>query len=396
MNIYAIISEYNPFHNGHKYMTDTLRRNGATHIAAIMGGSFLQRGEPALFSKYARARCALENGVDLVIELPQIYAGASAFDFAYGGASVADALGCVNHLAFGSECGDIELLTQTAQIMESEAYKAALKNHLSLGKSYARACCEALGELCPDKANILEGANNTLAIEYIRSLIKLKSNIKPVTVERRGAMHDEHNSSGGIASASYIRKLIRENDSEFYRLIPENTLPIIKEEIKNGRISDIKNLERAILHRLRSMSLEELKNLPDVTEGLENRLFKAVRSFCTVDEIINEVKTKRYTHAKIRRIIMSAFLGIDNKLAGSPLPYIRVLGFNARGIEILRQAKESARLPIITKVSDSMPLLNDKQKRLFELDIKATDLQGLSFAKIPPCGDDYFIGNVRA
>lgn len=395
MKVFAVISEFNPFHNGHRYLFEQLRLFGATHIVAIMSGSFVQRGEPAILSKYIRAKCALLGGADLVLELPVVWASASAQRFAVGGVSLADALGCVDTLAFGSECGDIKKLCAAEREIHGGAFSKEIKENLAQGKSYARAVSEASRHTNPELESILRHPNNTLGIEYIHALHTLSSHVVPFTVRRTGAEHDSGQASGNIASASHIRRLILDKDGSAFAYMPENCMAPLREEIANDRISDLKYLERAVLYRLRSMEREDFLKLPDVTEGLENRIYSAVRRNTTLSNIIMDVKTKRYTYARIRRIIMSAFLGITSGLHNAPVPYLRVLGLSSAGAQVLKQAKEKAKLPVIMKTTDSLSKLNGGQKNILALDLRATDLQALSFRNIVACGEDYYTSPVR-
>lgn len=395
MKVFAVISEFNPFHNGHRYLFEQLRLAGATHIAAIMSGSFVQRGEPAILSKYTRAKCALLGGADLVVELPAVWASSSAQSFAFGGASLADALGCVDTLAFGSECGDTLKLCAAERLIHGGSCSKEIKEKLAQGKSYARAVCEASATTAPELESILRHPNNTLGIEYIHALKTLSSNIRPFAVKRTGAAHDSGKASGNIASASHIRRLLLEKDDSAFAFMPEYCIGPVREEIANGRVSDINRLERAILYQLRCMEREDFLKLPDVTEGLENRIYDAVRQHTTLSDIIMGVKTKRYTYARIRRIIINAFLGISSEYQDLPVPYLRVLGLGDGGAQILKKAKETAKLPVIIKTTDSLSKLNGGQKDILALDLRATDLQALSFLNIAPCGEDYYTSPVR-
>ena len=395
MNVFAVISEYNPFHNGHAYMLTQLRKAGATHIVAIMGGPFLQRGEPALFSKQLRARCALLNGADLVLELPCIWATASAANFALGGVSVAAALGVVDALGFGSECGTVQPLIQLARTMDSSPYRAHIKAHLKQGKSYARAAHEAARMQGHPFSGLLSQPNNVLGVEYIRALHKISSTIQPITVKREGAQHDSFISSGNTASASLIRQALRKQDLSCLKFLPENCRPGILGEIEQGHMADIAYMERAVLYRLRSMSPADFAALPDVCEGLEHRIYQAVRKETSLTSIIDSIKTKRYTHARLRRIMLYAFLDIRTEMQKQPVPYLRVLGFNQKGTEILKKAKAAATLPIITKLTDSFSLLKPQQRSVLELDLKAADLHALAFENILACGQDFYLGPVR-
>ena len=378
LNVSAIISEYNPFHLGHKYQIEKTRELGSTHIIAVMSGNFVQRGEPAIMSKWARAKSALFSGVDLVIELPAAFSMAGAEKFAEGAVSIAHNLGCVNNLVFGAEQEDIKKLDQIASLIFSNDFKLRIKQEISKGNTFAKARQQVISNLTnPETALVLETPNNILAIEYIKALKKLNSNIKPIAIKRMGTQHDSNESAGNFASASLIRKMILESNSLIHNFMPSSSLETLKEEIQNlSAPSNIKYAERAILSKWRSITRDEIALLPDISEGLENRIYQAIKQSTTIDELYKAIKTKRYTLARIRRIILSAFLGIQ-KSDSKVLPlYIRVLGMNDRGKEILHLAKKTASLPIITKTS-KINLLSDQAKNMFNLEIQASDLYSM-------------------
>lgn len=392
MRVFSIISEYNPYHNGHKFLTDYAKANGADAVVAIMGGNFLQRGEPAIADKFTRARCALEGGVDLVLELPSVYAVASAERFAYGGVSVANALGCVDTLIFGSEAGDTEKISTVASALLDNSFTTALKSEMQRGFGYAASCEKAAKSvLGADLASILSTPNNVLGVEYIKSLIRTKSKIKPLAVFRKGAQHNSVVTSNDIASASFIRNNM--TNADVFKFMP-NSIKRILESSKTFPAT-IENGEKAVLYKLRTMRAEDFMVLPDVTEGLENRLISAVQKATSVSEIVSMVCTKRYTNARINRIIMCAFLGITADMQNSTLPYIRVLGFNENGLKVLSIAKKTANLPVITKVSSGLKLLDKSASDMLLTDIKANDLFSIFSPETTPCGDDYYIGHVR-
>lgn len=389
MKVFSVICEYNPFHNGHKYMIDKAKEKGASHIVAIMGGNFLQRGDVALINKYKRALCAIKNGVDLVVELPVIYATASAEKFAQGGISIANGLGCTDSLIFGSENGNIDELKKLAKLTLSDIFNSTVKEKLTLGISYPKALTECAKDLGYNKlTELLLYPNNTLGIEYIKALYSSNSSITPVTVERKGALHNSYEVEDNIASASNIRERIL-NNIGWESLVPKISYNIISEEINNGRYASLKNGERAFLYKLRTMSKDDLLNLPDVSEGLENRIYSIIQKGNNLTTITNSIKTKRYTLARIRRILIYALLGITKEMQSINDNYIRVLAFNDKGAEILKKAKKNAVLPIINKISDSFKDLNDNQRKMLELDILAGDIYPLFCDKVYDCKTDY-------
>ncbi len=375
---YGIVAEFNPFHNGHKYLIDTIKNDGENTVTVVMSESFVQRGECACVSPYARTKMALECGADLVLSLPVPYATASAERFALGGLSVLGGLGCVDALAFGSESDNADMLKKCADVLVSEELSQALQKHLSEGVSFPVARQRAVEEISGKEiAETLSSPNNILGVEYIKAINKLGLNMEINPVTRMGVEHDSEEAKGDFCSASAIREMLDKNES-FKAFLPEESRKLLEEEIKNQKApADYKKLESAILYKLRSMSAEDFIKLPDVSEGLEYRLCDAVKTALSLDEILEKAKTKRYTHSRIRRIIVCAFLGISKEEASAPVPFIRVLGFNEKGAGILKKAKETATLPIVTKSSE-INALGEDAKRAFELECFARDMLSLA------------------
>jgi predicted nucleotidyltransferase len=391
MLVAGIISEYNPFHLGHAALISRTRLGGATHIVAVMSGNFVQRGEPAALSKWARTRQALQNGVDLVIELPLPWALSGAEKFAFGGVSLLDAAG-VDMLSFGSECGSAGELQKAAQALTSPNLGEAIRYELKNGSTFAGARQKAIGSLFGEEMGaLLRQPNNILGIEYLKALNRLHSSVKPFTIKRVGAAHDAPISEGTIASASRIRGLMQ-TGGEYSSLMPETAAGIVQQEMTLGNApASITTAERAILSKLRTMSRKEFALLPDISEGLENRVYAAVRKATSLEEVYSLIKSKRYTHARIRRIVLSAFLGLDSAMSAGIPPYLRVLGFNKRGTEVLHSMKSRTKLPIITNSSDLFSLDN-KAKNMVELECRSTDLFALCMPHIAPCGLDRTTG----
>ena len=376
MKVSSLICEYNPFHNGHQYMLDEMRKNGSDFIIACMSGNFTQRGDFAVFDKYSRTKTALENGIDLVIELPVIYSCATAEKFAFGGVYILNALGCVSEIYFGSECGNVEILKNTADILQLPDISEKIKKYLSLGQTFAKARENAVAEIDALSAEILQSPNNILGIEYIKALNKINSPILPKTIRRTGSVHDSMTAVENTASATLIRKLIYEKNPEFQKYIPSPNF---------SEIHDFKKLETAVLYKLRMMSLEDFKNLPDISEGLENRLYSAVRNGISTEEILSLAKTKRYTLARLRRILLYAFLGIKQSDCNILPQYIKILGFSQNGKNILRTMRETANLPLIMRYSD-IKKLSPTAQYLYSLESRCDDIYALSGENIIPCG----------
>lgn len=385
---YGIIAEFNPFHNGHKYIVDCLKQNNENTVTAVMSGSFVQRGECACVSPYARTEMALKNGVDLVLSLPVAYATASAERFAGAGVDILSALGVIDCLGFGSETGDKQRLLSCSQALLSEELDGCIGKYLSQGVSFPQAREKALKEMHGENlSSILSQPNDILGVEYVKALVKNSSPIDFEPVKRIGVSHDSKEENGNICSASMLRDMLN-NKSAFTNFVPEETLKILTEYIENGKApADFKRTEGAVLYKLRLMTPEDFEALPDVSEGLHHRIYSAVRSSSSLDEILEKIKTKRYTHSRIRRIILCAYLGITKQDVLAPVPYIRVLGFTEKGAALLKEIKKKATLPVVTKASD-VKSLNSSAQRCFELECTARDLFSLSLPVADVCGKE--------
>ena len=389
MKVTGIVAEYNPFHNGHKYMIDCVRGYGATHVVAAMSGNFVQRGSVAIMDKRARARAALMSGVDLVVELPLPWAVSTAELFARGGVSVLNALGCVDTLAFGCETAESEKLLKTADAVCDIRVHDLIKKELEGGINYAAARENAVLKFYGDEiSSVLTKPNNILAVEYIKAMKRLGSDMDIYPVFRKGAGHDELKENGEFASASALRILMERGDTDYRSFMPSATAEEFLYMKSVGRAPVCQDeSERAILSRLRMLSIDDIKTAPDVSEGLENRIYDAIKTATSLEELYSIIKTKRYTHSRIRRIVTSLYLGLKAEDTKGEIPYIRVIGFNERGREILREAKEVAKLPVIMKTSQIAALSSDA-KHVFELECKATDLYNLATPRVLPCGTE--------
>ncbi len=383
---YGVVAEFNPLHNGHKFLLDSLKKNPENTVAVVMSESFVQRGECACMSPYARTEAALKCGADLVLSLPVAYATASAERFAIGGISALGSLGCIDTLAFGSESGNAEILKKVALAITSEEFSPTLENRLSEGLSFPTARQKALRDMYGDEfADALISPNDILGVEYIKAINSGGYNMDVQPIVREGVSHDSDEFCGNICSASALREMMK-NGKDYSRFLPEASLEILKREVSLNRApADFSKLETAILYKLRTMKPEDFKNIPDVSEGLEYRFYDAVRNSVSVSEILEKIKTKRYTHSRLRRIVLCSFLDIKKSDAAAPLPYIRVLGFNEKGASLLKIAKEKAVLPLVTKSSD-INSLDENAKRLFELECRARDLFSLTLPENDICG----------
>jgi predicted nucleotidyltransferase len=389
MRVCGIVCEYNPFHNGHKYQLDRIKEAGFDAVVAVMSGNFVQRGEPAITEKHKRAEAALLNGVDLIIELPLPYSVASAQRFALGSVDILNSLGQVDSLCFGSECGNIELLETLALTDFDDEIKYYISDGMSYPCAYEAAVEKKLGQ---KYSSALQGSNNLLGIEYIKALNQLSCNIKPMTIMRTGTGHDSVDESGVFTSANNIRNNLLSED--IARFMPDSSYSIIMKSVNEGFApASLNNCERSVLAVLRKLDKDYFSTLPDISEGLDNRLYSAVRNATSLEQLYNEVKTRRYTMARVKRLVLCAYLGIDSSFYEFLSPYIRVLGMNNKGRQILRQAKETAAKPVYMLSSDFANADPISQK-LFSLEAKSTDLYSLCTKAISPCAAEYLTNPV--
>jgi predicted nucleotidyltransferase len=330
---------------------------------------------------------ALSGGADLVLELPLPFACATAETFAAGGVGIADALGCVEYLGFGMECGNVAQLVAAADRMSDLSLKPLLDKRLAEGCSFAAARTEAVKELYgDDAAELLCTPNNALAIEYIRALARLHSRIQPIGVLREGAQHHSDTPSGQYASATAVRRMLLDGDTaRAGDYLPHDSYAALREAIGKGAApADLKRCERAILARLRSMTREQLAQLPDISEGLENRVYDCVQTATSLDGLYASVKSKRYSHARVRRIVLSAFLGLRAAHAQT-LPYIRILGMNARGRALLSSATPT--LPLVSSYKH-IRALPQEARNVYLLECHADNLWALTTPTVQSCGAD--------
>lgn len=390
--VLGIIAEYNPFHNGHLYhINESKKITGSSYTVAIMSGNFTQRGDTALINKWSRAEIALKNGIDLIIELPVLYATSSAENFADGAIKILNSLNIIDYISFGAEIADIQRLKAISEILNEEPkkYKSFLSKELQKGQSYPKAREQALNlYLNNDKKylNIISSPNNILGIEYLKALKKYNSNIEPIAIPRLETNHNDLNYSNNIASSTSIRNLIKDQKFDIaQKLMPKFSFLNIIKNIEIGHvISDLCVFEHQIIYKLRSMSTDEISSLPDVTEGLEFLIKKAANSCNNIKDFLTIVKSKRYTSARIQRILLYALLDIYKKdidLSKEITPYIRVIGFNKHGKFLISQiSKANPTLNIITSVKKFVENnSNSCLKIMLYKDIRATDVYTIGY-----------------
>lgn len=375
MKVAAIICEYNPFHNGHKYQLDEVRRicGKDTAIIALMSGSYVQRGDVAVFSKASRAAAAIQGGADLVLELPVYYATQSAEFFAKGAVYLLNSLGFVDYLAFGAESANLPLIENIAELFcnEPPEFSDKLSELCNTGISFPAARAKTAGEILgKDAAKLLNEPNNILAVEYCKALKSLESPIKPLLIQRTGAMHHEQHATNGIASATHIRSLISQRKTtEAFSYMPDFCSDIFKDE----KARTLKSMEKAIIADIIKTDSEALRKISDVGEGLENRIKEKALTANGIEELADAVKTKRYTHSRIRRILLSSYLGITAKDREFVPRYIRILAHSETGQALIRKAKKASSMPLVRNTSQ-INRLNDpiakeiwERERIFDL-----------------------------
>ncbi len=402
--VLGIVAEYNPFHNGHFYhMQESKKITEADSCICVISGDFTQRGEPSIVNKWAKTYMALCCGADLVIELPTIYSISSAENFASGAIKIFDSLKIVTDISFGTECNDLATLNNIANVFYSEPanYKTILNHELKRGLSYPMARENAVLMYLNDikrYANVLSNSNNILAIEYLKALKQQKSMIQPNIVPRKNVYYNDQKIVDDFASATAIRKLMLNREyAEVRKVVPRSTYQIIGEEYKkNHIILGIKKYEKEIIYALRVMPIEEIQNLPDVNEGLEFAIKKVASETNNIEELIEKVKSKRYTQTRIQRILLYVLLGItkkDMEDSKKMVPYVRVLGFNSRGkILISEIMNQNPKLNMITSVgkyvNKKMPK-NKQLTRMLDLDINATNIYTLGYGGESKANLDY-------
>lgn len=405
MNTLAIISEYNPFHNGHKYHIEAAKEQfGADNIVCIMSGSFVQRGEPAMFDKWSRTKMALYGGTDLVLELPFVYSCQSAELFAFGAVNVLNNLGIIDGICFGSETGETAILKSVAELLlnEPQDFQSLVKHYLRLGAAYPKSVSLALEDYYKENSNIdsriWKNPNNILGIEYIKSIIQLKSLMIPYTIKRVGSNYNDEKLTDEIASATAVRNAVKACGlSEHLKAsVPKTSFDIMQQEAIKGKAPVYLNsLSDILLYRIRTMKAEQLQEYLSLKEGIEFRIKKAADQATCTEELIEGIKTKRYTRAFIQRLLCHILLDLKweaskiFKQQGVP-SYARVLGFNDKGKQLLRSINKASQFPVINKVADfktDNPLLS----KMFDYDLKASDIYNLARpdSSYKRAGEDY-------
>lgn len=383
MRVNGIIAEYNPFHNGHLYqLQQSKQATGSEYTIVVMSGNFTQRGELAFCEKHLRAKMALQNGADLVLELPAVYATSSAGEFAFGGVSLLNSLGVVTDLSFGSECGDIEILTKLSEILSEETptYQASLADFTSAGDSYPVARSKAIQTILKEDLEVtdklLRHPNNILALEYLLTLKALHSPITPHTLKRIGSDYHEETLREGYSSATALRKALSETNDRFSLInqMPDSALSLLDDStgLEYQRIKEL--LSGALFQKLFWEKDKGYTEYLDVTEGLSDRIRNQLPMYESFDQFSLSLKTKEMTLARIRRSLLHIVLNIQSRETmhiRSPrvVPYARVLGFRREAQPLLSSIKLQSSIPLITKPADACKLLTEEAYVWFQQDI---------------------------
>lgn len=376
MKVVGIIAEFNPFHNGHQHLIKEVRRlTGADYVIALMSGDYVQRGVPAITDRQVRTSMALLSGVDAVFSYPVRYATSSAESFASHAIDTFNALNCIDVLAFGSECGNIDRLKEVAEILvdEPEEYRFKLQDGLKEGLSFPMARAQAL----PQFKEILDGSNNILAIEYLKALMRTNSTIRPVTVSRSGPSHLDDETVSSLSSAAAVRRALT-NGTSFPGLtqaIPTDAFNTLREDIGFYGVTSANDYSLLLADRLWKMNDPALLTyFDDVTLDLAQSIMKKRNSFRSFDEFANDLKSKTYTRTHINRALLHIILDIRKRENNPSAIYGHVLGFRKDSEALLKVITDSSSVPIITKTSEADEKLGKASRSVFDEEVRVSNL----------------------
>lgn len=404
MQTVGLISEYNPFHNGHKYHLEEAKRISKNqYTICIMSGNFTQRGDTAIADKWVRATMAVKSGVDLVIELPTVFAVRSAEHFATGSIRLLNALGIVKNLCFGAENADYPLLNKIANASTDPKVINLLHQNLMAGKSYAAAMSNAITTVYDIPAKILSSPNNILATEYIKAINNYALNIRPIPINRIISNYHDTEISNTIASATAIRTQLQSPSCDIGALksaLPTCSYDILKTLfLTNKSFPCLNNLSSILLYRMRTITASDLEKIIGISEGLENKLLNHSSQATNLEKLLILTKTKRYPLSRLQRILIHLMLGTTKETIShfdkaGPL-YARILAFNDQGRQIIKELKKTSSIPLINKATNylnttkrSTTQLNDLEKML-AIDTYATDIYSLAYSPNHPGGLDF-------
>ena len=406
--VLGIVGEYNPFHNGHLYhLEQSKKMTSSNYTVAIMGGNFTQRGSTSLIDKWSKAEAAIQNGIDLVIELPVLYTTSSAENFADGAIKILDSLKVVDYISFGAETSDVDILNKFADVLyhEPRKYKILLSHELSKGISYPKARENALMIYLNDIrkcVNVLSSPNNILGIEYLKANLTLEKPLTVNIIQRMKAEHNDLNYQENFASGTAIRHSLYTNNSNFSKLkqvVPDETYFLLQEIHQTQDLPHLDYLFTNLISKLRLAKLDELTKIYGIREGLEYKLLKTANEAINLQDFFQKLKSKRYPLTNLQRLTLYLLLNITKDLIqrfdDTGALYARVLAFNDKGTELLKQMKKNASIPIITKTTSYLDSKKRCQQKLttFEemlaIDTYATELYNLCFNPFKPYGRDF-------
>ena len=378
MKIVGLIAEYNPFHNGHQYHIEKAKEiTGADAVIVVMSGNFVQRGAPAIMPKHLRAEMALRAGASLVIELPVCYATGTAEQFAYGGVSILNSLGCVDAICFGSECGDINVLNELAKVLcnEPAEYKDSLQKHLRSGLSFPLARQKAIEEVYPSQgfSNILEQPNNILGIEYLKALYRLNSNIKPYTIQRVSSQYHDVDLQEEFSSATALRQVIGENSIPgLVGQIPNDNISLFQNNYQKRYPIFTNDFSLLLKYRLLNETKSSLSQYADVSQELANRICNQLNNYVSFEQFCELLKTKEMTYSRISRALIHILLGIK-KTDYTDIQHARVLGFRKDDADVLTVIKNASAIPLLTKLTATKDS-SDSAVHMLNQDIYSSNL----------------------
>ncbi len=392
--VVGIVCEYNPFHQGHAFMIQKLRENKADAVVCVMSGPFVQRAEAALFCTSLRARAAVLAGVDLVYRLPLAWATSSAEGFARGAVGLLAALGSVQEVAFGAETPNVDTLMELASLLKSPGFQEALQKELHQGESFATIRAKVAQTFLPDAKELLSKPNNILGVEYCKALLheypapgitEGQSHLRPFALARKGAQHDG-NPCGGIASASWLRSQAQAQGVKvFENFVPPECQPLYASAWEKGCVLEYKRFEMLLLSRLRGLTASQIGHSPGAGEGLENRLAKAAVECASLQELYAQAKSKRFAHSRVRRLALSAALGITSTPADTA-PFLHLLAASPAGLELLGETKPG--LPMGTSLA-KLAKTSPQAAEVAQKEALAEDLHALCLAS-PTAGGGAF------
>lgn len=386
MKVVGIVAEYNPFHNGHKYQMDKIKKEtGADYVIVAMSGNFLQRGVPALCDKFTRTEMALKCGADLVIEIPTLWATASAEYYAHAGVSLLASTGVVTHLAFGAETDDLDALLQVASILKEEpaVYRAVLANSIRTGNAFPVARKNALITSLPlfptEKLDeLLDNPNNILALEYLKALPK---SIEPILIQREGAGYHDTEIDTELPSASAIREAIwKDADMEaIAHAMPKESFALLKNAFEHHQLLTTNDFSEALGYCLLSQMHSGFASYADCNQDFSNKVKNALNDYTFFEDFIDTLKTKDMTYTRVNRCLLHILLDIkqNDYTIGRAIgyaPYLRLLGFRNASSALLSEIKHAASVPIISKAADASTLLDYETNKFFDKDVFASNL----------------------